>query len=120
MYCLDSYALWEIQFNNPKFLKYANTDFAVTDWTLIEFYKGLLKNYDKQTADYWFERLKPYSQQADLTILVRAVVFQHLNKQTNMSLFDAVGYIFSLENGFKFVTGDKEFRHREGVEFIKK
>ena len=120
MHCLDSYALWEIQFQNKKFSKFTEIDFVITDWTLIEFYRGLLKAYDKHTADYWFNRLKPFSQPADLTVLVRAVVFQELNKKTHMSLFDAVGYIYSRENNHIFVTGDKEFKGREGVAFIQK
>ena len=120
MYCLDTYVLWEINFGNDKFSKFLTEDFVITDWTATEFYRGLLKEYNKQTADYWLNRLKPNSRSVNINVLIRAVIFQHTNKKTNMSLFDAVGYIFSLENDLKFVTGDKEFEHREGVEFIKK
>jgi len=120
MYCLDNYALWEINFGNKKFSEFLVSDFVITDWTLTEFYRGLLKKYNKQTADYWFNKLKQNSRQVNISVLIRAAIFQHTNKKTDMSLFDAVGYIFSLENDIKFVTGDKEFKHREGVEFIQK
>lgn len=119
MYCLDTYALWEIQFGNEKFLKFLTERFVITDWTLAEFYKTMLKAYDKKTADYWLGRFKSYSAKVEIDALIRAVVFQHTNKK-GISLFDAVGYIFSLENDMKFVTGDKEFKDREGVEFIKR
>ena len=36
------------------------------------------------------------------------------------NMFHAVGYIFALNNGFLFVTGDKEFEKFKGVEFKKK
>lgn len=120
MYCLDTYALWEIQFCNEKFSRFLSSDFVITDWTLAEFYKTLLKEYDKKTADYWYKRFKPYSKNVDIEVIIRAVLFQHLNKKEGMSLFDCVGYIFSLENNLKFVTGDKEFKHKEGVVFIQK
>ena len=120
LYCLDSYALWEIQFQNKKFLKFLDSDFVISDWTLVEFYRSLLKAYDKKTADYWLGKFQPHCKKVETITLIRAVVFQYQNKKTNISLFDCVGYIFSLENNFKFVTGDKEFRYREGVIFIQK
>lgn len=119
MYCLDTYVLWEIQFGNEKYSKFLTENFVISDWTLVEFYKTLLKEYDKKTADYWFRKFKQYCKKVDIDILIRAVLFQYENKKRKMSLFDCVGYIFSLENDFKFVTGDKEFKHREGVLFIK-
>ena len=45
--CLDTYALWEIIHGNPKFAFLLNDDFVLTDWTLIELYKTLLKSFDK-------------------------------------------------------------------------
>lgn len=119
MYCLDTYALWEIQFGNKKFLRFLNEEIVIPDWTLAEFYKTLLKEYDEKTADYWFRKFKQYCKKVEIDILINAVLFQHTNKKQGMSLFDCVGYIYSLENDIKFVTGDKEFEHREGVLFIK-
>ena len=37
----------------------------------------------------------------------------------NLSFFDCVGYVFAQEHGLIFVTGDKAFEKREGVEYIK-
>ena len=120
MYCLDAYALWEINFGNEKFSKFLRYDFIVSDWTLIEFYRGMLREYGQETADYWLKKLKPHAKPVGIDMLIKAVLFQHENRKRKMSLFDCVGYIFSLEHDFKFVTGDKEFEHREGIEFIKK
>jgi hypothetical protein len=52
--------------------------------------------------------------------MIKALKFREENKKENISVFDAFGYIYSRENNFKFVTGDKAFKSREGVEFISK
>lgn len=119
-YCLDTYALMEIYLGNKKFLHYLNSDFVITDLTLVEFYGVILKEYDEQTAEYWYKKLGQYSIPLDNLILKEAIKFKHHHKKQRISFFDSVGYIFSLSNGFKFVTGDKEFEKMEGVEFIKK
>src|SRR3989344_2601499 len=109
MKCLDTYALIEISKGNPKFSKYMDEDFIVTDITLAEFYGIILREYDERTADYWFIRLSPYSKQISKEILIESVKYRYKNKNKNLSFFYCVGYIFSIKNKFKFVTGDKEF-----------
>ncbi len=120
MYCLDTYALWEINYGNEKFKFLLNKSFIVTDWTLLEFYRGILREYDKKTAEYWLRRLRPFSKWVDIDTLIEAASFQHENKKKRMSLFDCVGYVYSKRNNYIFVTGDKEFRNRKGVHFVQK
>lgn len=119
MYCLDTYALWEIHLGNPRYSKLLNNEFVVTDWTLAEFYKTMLREYNKSTADYWFKKFIQHVRKVEINVLIKAVLFQHENKRKNMSLFDCVGYMYSLDSDLKFVTGDKEFKNRPNVEFIK-
>ncbi len=118
--CLDTYALIEISNGNPKFSNYLNFDFVITDLNLVEFYSVILREYDEQTAEYWFKKLSQYTVSVDKSILKEAVKFRHEHKKLNISFFDAVGYIFSIEKGYLFVTGDKEFEHFKNVEFKKK
>lgn len=120
MYCLDTYALWEIQYANPKFSLFSNEQFVITEWTFVEFYRSILKQYDKVTADYWLRKLQPFIKKVNLDILTKAVVFQEENKKTDISIYDAIGYIYAQENNILFVTGDKEFKGRNGVMFIQK
>lgn len=120
MYCLDTYALWEIQYANPKFSLFSNESFVITEWTFVEFYRSILKQYDKITADYWLRKLRPFIRKVEIEILLKAVVFQEENKKTDMSVYDCVGYTFAQENNLLFVTGDKEFKGRKGVLFIQK
>ncbi len=120
MLCLDSYALWEIQLGNPKFAAIMEKDFIVADWTLVEFYKTILREHNLVTADYWLRKLTPFCKKVELGLLIKAVQLQHRNKKRNLSLFDCVGYMFAVENNMQFVTGDKEFRNVPGVVFIQK
>ena len=119
MRCLDTYILVEISRGNPRFLKYIDGNFVITDITLAKFYGIILKEYDEMAADYWFRKLTPYSNGISKEILIEAVRFRHKNKKKNLSFFDCVGYIFSVRNKFKFVTGDKEFENLPNVEFTK-
>ena len=118
--CLDTYALWEIQFENPKYTFLLNQSFVITNWTLVEFYKTMLKQFDKETAMFWYEKFKPYCEDVDSDLLIKSVDFQYENKKDDLSLFDCVGYVFSLQNNFTFVTGDRAFKNKKNVLFIQK
>jgi hypothetical protein len=93
---------------------------VITDLTLAEFYAVLLREEGERVADYWFKKLEKYAKISSKEVLVEAVKFRYANKKTNISFFDAVGYIYSVQNGFYFVTGNKEFEKFDFVEFKKK
>ncbi len=118
--CLDTYALVEIYKGNPKFSGYFEKGFIITDITLAEFYSVLLREENGETANYWIRKFEAYAIQIDRNVLLEAVKFRRKHSKTNISFFDAVGYIFSIKNGFYFVTGDKEFEKFKNVEFVKK
>ncbi len=119
MKCLDTYALIEIHDENPNFLGYMNQEFVVPEIVMAEFYSVILRDYNEKTADYLLEKFKGYVVPVNFKIMIKAVKYRHENKKQNLSFFDCVGYIFAIENNMKFVTGDKEFRNKENVEFIK-
>jgi len=119
MLCLDSYALVELEQSNTKFEFLLNKDFVIPQSTLGEFYQILYKNLGKKTADYWLNKLSKYSVNINLNVWIKAVVFRMENSKENLSLFDCLGYIFAQENNMLFVTGDKQFKNKKGVMFIK-
>ncbi len=118
--CLDTYALVEIKLGNSKFKDYLKSSCIILDLTLAEFYTVILREENEETADFWLRKLESYSTPVSREILIEAVKFRHKHKKQNISFFDAVGYIFSLENNHKFVTGDKEFKNLPNVEFVSK
>lgn len=116
---LDTYALIEVANGNPHFSVYLFEDFVITDITLAEFYAVLLREDGQKTADYWLKKLSPYSVNVTKHILIEAIKFRHQYKKKRISFFDSVGYIYAIENGCVFVTGDKEFENFKNVEFRK-
>jgi len=117
--CLDTYALIEIHDENPNFINYLNEDFVIIDLIMAEFYGIMLRNYNEQTAQYLFKKFEAYLKPVDVKILIKAVKFRQENKKENLSFFDCVGYVYALENNMNFVTGDKEFKNKDNVEFVK-
>ncbi len=118
--CLDTYALVEIYLGNKKFAEYLNLEFVINDLTLAEFYGVLMREYGLEEAEKWLRKLERYSAMVKREILIEAIKFRYEHRKQDVSFFDAVGYIFSLKNGYYFVTGDKEFENLPNVEFKKK
>lgn len=118
MNCLDTYALVAIARGDNAFSKYLTDDFIIPDTTLAEFYWVLLRDFDERTANEWIDKLSAYSRQAEKPVLLEAIRFRHLHKKQDVSFFDSVGYVFARRNNCKFVTGDKEFKGMQGVDFI--
>jgi hypothetical protein len=120
MKCLDSYALVEIKERNPKFSYLLSEDTVITSLTLAEFIGLIYKESGNETAHVWLKRLSPMSRDVPLDVFVDAIKYRIDHHKENLSVFDCVGYIFSVKNKIKFVTGDKAFEKRPSVEFIKK
>ena len=118
MKCLVTYALVEINNGNPKFTCLLKEDLVITDVTMAELYAIMYRTYNLRTADYWHKKLNFFCRPVPREILLKASKFRVDNSSQDLSFFDCVGYIYALENNMNFVTGDKEFRHRKGVEFI--
>ena len=119
MKCLDTYALVEIHNGNPKFAWFLGEDIVITDITLAEFYANIYRRHDLRTAEYWAKKMSFFCKSVSRDVLLKAVRFRIDNKGKNFSFFDCVGYVFAIENNIKFVTGDREFKTMEGVEFLK-
>src|SRR2546426_10873476 len=111
---LDTYALVEIIYQNPKFAHYLTAEFVVSDLTLAEFYGVLLKDESPELAEEWFKKLEPYALSVSRELLREAVKFRFDNRRRDISFFDAVGYVFAMRHGYLFVTGDKEFEKLPG------
>lgn len=120
MKCLDTYALIEIAKANPKFRKYTQKDFVIADVILAEFYWVLCRDFSVDIADSWFDRLTPYVVSTGSLLYQQSIKLRHERKKQKLTFFDCVGYTLARQRKIPFVTGDKEFEHLPGVEFIKK
>ncbi len=118
MLVMDTYALVAIQNHSENYNDIVKEDFIITSTTMSEFYFQILKTHDEKTADYWYKKLAGYCINTSTKTLVEAMRYKYEHKKEKLSFFDCVGYIYSIENNFKFVTGDKEFKNKKGVLFI--
>ncbi len=120
-YFLDTYAMHEIIKGNPNYLKFnKNTDIVTTKLNLLELYYSLLVKYNEDIAELAFIRFIEYCIDfTDNSIIKETAIFRKINIKRKMSYIDCLGYTVARRNGIKFLTGDKEFKDLENVEFVK-
>ena len=118
-YFFDSYAIIEIINQTPQYEKLRDVQITTNVLCLGEVYYYFLKVHNKQTADFWIEKLKvdilPITK--EITIEASQVKFEH--KEKNFSYPDCIGYVSALKNQMLFLTGDREFKGMKNVEFVK-
>lgn len=119
-YFFDTYAFFEIICGNPNYNKYKKEiSIITTKLNLIELHYGLLKLYGEDTANFYLEKFKKFVKDFDDEIIKKANKFRLINKMKKLSYTDCIGYILSRKLNIPFLTGDKEFKDLEGVEFVK-
>lgn len=118
MLCLDTYPLVEIHKGNPRFTVLLDEEIVITELTMAEFYSILYRRYNEKTAEYWYRKLLPVLVPVSSRTLMATMRFKAETSREDLSFFDCAGYIYALENGMQFVTGDKAFKGRKGVRFI--
>jgi predicted nucleic acid-binding protein len=116
----DTYALFEIIEGNSNYKDYINNiAIIITKLNLMELYYGLLLKYNEKTANHFYNKFLPYCTIIEDETIKKAMIFRALNKKKDLSYVDCIGYIISKQRNVKFLTGDKEFKDMENVEFVK-
>lgn len=115
----DTYALIGIISENPNYSKYTNYILMTSEYNLMELYYILLKDFNKETAEKYFDLWANSSVQIPRKTVKQAMIFRLNNRKYKLSYVDCIGYTFSLQAGAKFLTGDQQFENRPGVEFVK-
>ena len=116
----DTYALLGVIMGNPGYRRYGERIAIVTTrFNLMEMYYCLLRDYDKESADRHYDRLRPYALEVSDDVIKEAMEFRLAKKNKKMSYVDCIGYIFAGHNKIKFLTGDKAFKDLPGVEYVK-
>lgn len=118
-YFFDSYAIIEILKNNHNYARFSEVEIVTSDLNIGEVYYFMLKIFGKEKADLWYGRMNAKLIMADTNCVVNAMYFRFQNKKQKLSIIDCIGYQLALANSLKFLTGDKEFEHKENVEFVK-
>lgn len=115
----DTYAIIEIIGGNTGYKKYLGSTLITGELNLMELYYAFLRDYGKETAEKYFDLWARFALTIPRASVKLAMEFRLANRKDNLSYVDCIGYVFALQNGIKFLTGDMKFRDREGVEFAK-
>lgn len=115
----DTYAIISLIEGNENYEKYKESIITTSVLNLAELYNIFLRSHGKQTADYWAEKLNFNFIGIDKDSVIKAVEFRFTNRKKDLSLTDCVGYILSLKNNLRFLTGDSKFEDLKNVEFVK-
>ena len=117
-YFFDSYALVEIFKGNENYMKYSKCNIVMDYLNLFEIYYNLIKHYDKNIVNVFFGRLKGFCIDLKFEWIKEASELR-ISLKKDLSYADCLGYVISRNLKIKFLTGDKEFKGLDNVEFIK-
>ncbi len=117
-YFWDSYAIIESIDGNKNYLKYIDEHILITIFNLAEIYWFALHEYEEEKANDIYARFKKSVADIDDETLKQAIKFRKSRKNKNLSYADCIGYVYSLKHDLKFLTGDKEFKGLDNVEFV--
>ncbi len=116
----DTYAFLEIIKQNPNYFPYIKKiSIITTKLNLMELHYVLLRTIGKLEADRHYDRFLPFVIEITDDVIKRANEFKLINRRKKLSYVDCIGYIMAKLNNIKFLTGDKEFKYFENVEFVK-
>lgn len=119
IYFFDSYAIIEILKGNEEYKKYSTSVIVTTKLNLFEVFYGLLRDVGEKEAESFIKEYYACSVDFDKEIIREASNIKLQHRKRNLSMADCIGYAIAGRWGIKFLTGDKEFKEFENVEFVK-
>lgn len=118
-YFWDTYAIIEFIDGNPNFDRFADEPIIITILNLAEIFWIALREYNEKMAEEIYEKYKICVAEIDDETLKEAIKFRKkVYKNKKISYADAIGYIYAIKNNLIFLTGDKEFKDLDNVEFV--
>lgn len=117
-FLFDTYAIMEIINKNSSYEKYLDDDIIINDFIFAELCYNLIKENHpklKETLDKYAQHIS----HAEPETIKKAMEFRLRWRDRNVSISDCIGYIMAKDLGIRFLTGDKEFKDIEYVEFVK-
>jgi len=115
----DSYARHEIAVGSERYHSFLKgVRMVTTKMNLMELHYSMLRMYGQETADESYDFFVPYVVEITDEIIKKANLFRMAHKQRKMSYIDCMGYIIARTMGIRFLTGDKQFKDMDNVEFV--
>ena len=118
-YFFDSYAILEIIKGNKNYSKFQDETIVSTVLNISEIYYALLLKFGEENSINLINKINFKIIEIPKEIAIEASIFRYKNKKLDLSYIDCIGYILSLKNNIKFLTGDRQFETMDNVEFVK-
>ncbi|HLD15107.1 MAG TPA: PIN domain-containing protein [Candidatus Nanoarchaeia archaeon] len=116
----DTYAFCEMLKGSVNYEPYSKgIKIITTKLNLMEFHYFLLLNYDKETADRYYDYFAKFTIAIEDEAIKKASEIRMTFKHKKLSYIDCLGYVIASFNGVRFLTGDKQFEGMDNVEFVK-
>lgn len=115
----DTYAFYEIYGGNENYKKYEGCRIITTKLNIFEIYLIILRDYGEEDAEKIFNNYYEFVKDFDKEIIKNAAKMKKELNRRDLSMTDCIGYCLAKQLGIKFLTGDKQFKDMENVEFVK-
>ena len=122
-YYADTYALVEILRGSSAYERYAGEELVTNEFNLLELAYALTRDYGREKAVEVLRIVRAFItivQPTDEDYAEASALRIELKKQDeNLSLIDALEYALAKRLKTLFLTGDREFKDLDGVEYVK-
>jgi len=122
-YYADTYALVEILRGSSVYERYAGEELVTSEFNLLELAYALTRDYGREKAVEVLRIVRAFVtivQTTDEDYAEASALRIELKKQDkNLSLIDALGYVLAKRLRILFLTGDREFKDLDNVEYVK-
>jgi PIN domain nuclease of toxin-antitoxin system len=119
VFYLDSYAIIEIVKGNKNYEKYKGAKFITSKVNLFEVHYKLLREDGLELANSVVRSCQKFVIDFDVKDIIEGSKFKLREKERKLAMADCLGYVIARNNDARFLTGDKEFKDLENVEFVK-
>ena len=118
-FLFDSYAIIELLKGNISYAPYRSAAIITTKLNIFEVYYILLRELGEESADTFLKDYYQFAIEYDDGVIRESTHYKLLHNTRNLSMTDCIGYAVSIRMGIRFLTGDKEFKELNNVEFVK-
>jgi len=118
IFVFDTYAILEIINGSKNYEKYIYSKIIINDFIFAELcYKLFRENVPK--SEEYIRKYSIFISDLQPDIIKEAMLFRIKNISKKLSMTDCISYMMARKLNIKFLTGDKEFKDLDGVEFVK-
>ncbi|MEK6983306.1 MAG: PIN domain-containing protein [Nanoarchaeota archaeon] len=118
IYFFDTYAIIEVLKGNDGYEKYKECRGIISVFNLVELHLHVTRIFGEKIADKVLEEYSSSVINFELEDIKETTKLKIRYANKKLSIPDSIGYVISKRLGIKFLTGDKNFKGFENVEFV--